>query len=100
MVTLNHYLILSILLFSIGTIGVLLRRNTIIVLMSLELMFNSINITLVAFSYYLSSMAGRIFVVFVITIAAAEVAIGLAILINIFRLRKTVNVDELNLMKG
>lgn len=100
MVTLNHYLFLSFIIFSIGVAGVLLRRNIIIVLMSLELIFNSVNISLVAFSYFLQSMTGRIFVVFTITIAAAEVAIGLAIMVAIFRLKSTTNIDDLNEMKG
>lgn len=99
-VTLNHYLLLSIVLFSIGVMGVLLRRNIIIVLMSLELMFNSANLSLAAFSYYLQSINGMIFVVFSITIAAAEVAVGLAILVAVYRFRKTVYIDELNEMRG
>src|SRR3990172_945182 len=99
MLTLNHYLILSFLLFSIGVAGVLLRRNIIIVLMSLELIFNSVNISLAAFSYFLQSLTGTVFVVFNITIAAAEVAIGLAILVAVYRRRQTVYVDELNDMR-
>ena len=99
-VTLNHYLLLSIILFSIGVMGVLLRRNIIIVLMSLELMFNSANLSLAAFSYYLQSINGMVFVVFSITIAAAEVAVGLAILVAVYRFRKTVYIDELNEMRG
>ncbi|MBI5810728.1 MAG: NADH-quinone oxidoreductase subunit NuoK, partial [Deltaproteobacteria bacterium] len=80
MPTLSHYLILSFILFSIGVAGVLLRRNIIIVLMSLELVFNSVNISLAAFSYFSQSLTGTVFVVFNIAIAAAEVAVGLAIL--------------------
>ena len=99
-VTLNHYLLLSIILFSVGVMGVLLRRNIIIVLMSLELMFNSANLSLAAFSYYLQSINGMVFVVFSITIAAAEVAVGLAILVAVYRFRKTVYIDELNEMRG
>ena len=99
MIPLNHYLFLSLLIFSIGVAGVLLRRNIIIVLMSLELIFNSINISLVAFSHFLQSMTGRIFVVFTITVAAAEVAVGLAILVAVYRQRKTVYVEELDEMK-
>jgi NADH-quinone oxidoreductase subunit K len=87
-------------LFSIGVAGVLLRRNVIIVLMSLELVFNAVNISLAAFSYYLQSLNGTIFVIFSITIAAAEVAIGLAILVVVYRQKKTVYVDELNEMRG
>ncbi|MBI5894418.1 MAG: NADH-quinone oxidoreductase subunit NuoK [Deltaproteobacteria bacterium] len=96
---LSHYLILSFIIFTIGIAGVLLRRNIIIVLMSLELIFNSINISLVAFSHFLQSMTGRLFVVFTITVAAAEVAVGLAILVAVYRQRKTVYVEELNEMK-
>ncbi len=77
-----------------------MRRNIIIVLMSLELVFNAVNISLAAFSYYLQSLDGTIFVIFNITIAAAEVAIGLAILVVVYRQRKTVCVDELNEMRG
>ncbi len=97
--TITHYLILSLLLFSIGVAGVLLRRNTIIVLMSLELIFNSVNISLAAFSYFLQSLNGTIFVIFNITVAAAEVAIGLAIVVSVYRSRKTVNVEELDEMR-
>lgn len=96
MLTLSHFLILSFILFSIGVAGVLLRRNIIVILMSLELIFNSVNISLAAFSYYLGSLTGNIFVVFNITVAAAEVAIGLAILVAVYRRRKTVYVEELN----
>ena len=100
MLTLTHFLILSLILFSIGVAGVLLRRNIIIVLMSLELIFNAVNISFAAFSYYLQSLNGTIFVIFNITIAAAEVAIGLAILVVVYRQKKTVCVDELNEMRG
>ncbi len=99
MITVNHYLLLSFIIFSIGVTGVLLRRNILIVLMSLELIFNSVNISLVAFSYYLHSMTGMVLVVFTITIAAAEVGVGLAILVAVYRLRRTVYVDELNTLK-
>lgn len=99
MITLYHYLVLSCILFAIGVAGVLIRRNILIVLMSLELVFNSVNISLAAFSYYLQSMAGKVFVVFTITIAAAEVAIGLAILVVIFREKKTVYVEDLSEMR-
>ncbi len=100
MIGIYHYLVLSFIIFSIGATGVLLRRNIIIVLMSLELMFNSVNISLVAFSYFLQSMTGRVFVVFTITIAAAEVGIGLAILVALYRVKRSVNVDEANILKG
>ncbi|MBI4948884.1 MAG: NADH-quinone oxidoreductase subunit NuoK [Deltaproteobacteria bacterium] len=98
--TLTHYLVLSFILFLVGTAGVLLRRNIIIVLMSLELIFNSVNISLAAFSYFLQNLNGTIFVVFSITIAAAEAAIGLAILVAVYRRRRTVYVDELDEMRG
>jgi NADH-quinone oxidoreductase subunit K len=99
MPTLSHYLVLSLALFSIGVAGVLIRRNIIVMLMSLELVFNSVNISLAAFSYFMKSLTGTVFVIFSITIAAAEVAIGLAILVVVFRRRKTVFADELNEMK-
>lgn len=99
MLTLNHFLIFSFILFSIGVAGVLLRRNILVILMSLELIFNSVNISLAAFSYYLHSLTGTVFVVFNITVAAAEVAIGLAILVAVYRTRKTVNVEELKDMR-
>lgn len=100
MLTLNHFLILSLALFSVGVAGVLIRRNIIIVLMSLELIFNSVNISLAAFSYYLQSLNGTVFVIFNITVSAAEVAIGIAILVLVYRQRRNVYVDELNEMKG
>ncbi|MBI5826197.1 MAG: NADH-quinone oxidoreductase subunit NuoK [Deltaproteobacteria bacterium] len=100
MLTLNHFLILSLALFSVGVAGVLIRRNIIIVLMSLELIFNSVNISLAAFSYYLQSLNGTVFVIFNITVSAAEVAIGIAILVLVYRQRRNVYVDELNGMKG
>ncbi len=99
MITLYHYLVLSCILFAIGVAGVLLRRNILIVLMSLELVFNSVNISLAAFSHFLQSMAGKVFVVFTITVAAAEVAVGLAILVVIFRQKKTVYVEDLSEMR-
>ena len=100
MLTLTHFLILSLILFSIGVTGILCRRNIIIVLMSLELVFNSVNISLAAFSYYLHSLNGMIFVIFSISVAAAEVAVGLAILVVVFRQSKTVYVDDLNELRG
>jgi len=98
--TLTHFLLLSFILFCIGVTGVLTRRNIIIVLMSLELVFNAANISFAAFSYYLHSLNGTIFVIFSITIAAAEVAVGLAILVVVYRERKTVYVDELSELRG
>ncbi len=99
MVPLSAYVILSAILFTIGTVGVLIRRNLIILLLSIELMFNAANINFVAFSHYFQDVAGQVFVVFVLTIAAAEVAVGLAIVIALYRGRATVNVEEFNLMK-
>ena len=100
MLTLTHFLTLSFILFAIGVTGVLIRRNILIVLMSLELVFNSVNISLAAFSYYLQSLNGMVVVIFSITIAAAEVAVGLAILVAVYRRRKTAYVDELHEMRG
>ncbi len=99
MVPLSSYLILSAILFTIGVVGFLLRRNTIVIFMSIELMLNAANLALVAFSRFLHSMDGQIFVFFVMSVAAAEAAVGLAIIIAIFRTRETVNADEMNLMK-
>jgi NADH-quinone oxidoreductase subunit K len=93
-------LLLSALVFTIGLVGVLVRRNAIIIFMSVELMLNAANLAFVAFSRHLSSLDGQVFVFFVMTVAAAEVAVGLAIIVNMFRLRESVFVDELNLLKG
>ncbi len=97
---LNHYLLLSALLFGIGVIGVLIRRNAIMVLMCLELIFNAANINLVAVSRFRPDLAGQIFTIFTITVAAAEVVIGLGLVIAMFRNALTVNVDEIHLLKG
>ena len=91
---------LSAVVFSIGVIGFLTRRNLIIVFISVELMLNAVNISLVAFSHYLQSIKGQIMVFFIITVAAAEAAIGLAILIAFYRNNPTIKVDEINLLKG
>ena len=99
MVSLSSYLILSAILFSIGVVGFLLRRNTIVIFMSIELMLNAANLALVAFSRFLHSMDGQIFVFFVMSVAAAEAAVGLAIIIAIYRTKETVNADEMNSMK-
>ncbi|MBI4640940.1 MAG: NADH-quinone oxidoreductase subunit NuoK [Candidatus Tectomicrobia bacterium] len=100
MVPLSHYLFVSGLLFTIGVIGVLIRRDAITILMSVELMLNAANLAFVAFSFYLQSIDGHIFVFFVMTVAAAEAAIGLAIIINMFRNRESVDVYEMNLLRG
>ncbi|MGH2808852.1 MAG: NADH-quinone oxidoreductase subunit NuoK [Actinomycetota bacterium] len=95
-----HYLmVLSALLFSIGIYGVLARQNAVLILLSIELMLNAVNINLVAFSAMLSDAAGQVFALFVIAVAAAEVGIGLAIVILIFRNRASVDVDDMSLMK-
>ncbi|MFC1553958.1 NADH-quinone oxidoreductase subunit NuoK [candidate division KSB1 bacterium] len=99
MIPLANYLILSGILFAIGVFGVIVKRNAIVVFMSIELMLNAVNLTFVAFSSYLHSLNGQIFVFMVMVVAAAEVVVGLALIIAIFRLKKTPNVDELNLMK-
>lgn len=99
MVTQEHYLILSAILFGIGAIGVLVRRNAIIIFMCIELMLNAVNLSLVAFSKQMNSIDGQVFVFFIMTVAAAEAAIGLAIMVSLFRNKETLNVDEINLMK-
>lgn len=98
-VPLDYYLILSAVIFLIGSIGVLTRRNAIIIFMCIELMLNSVNLTLVGFSQYLGDSAGQIMVLMVMTVAAAEAAIGLAIILSLFRNRQTVYLDEINLLK-
>lgn len=97
---LNQFLFLSAFLFCVGVYGVLARRNGVLVLMSVELMLNAVNLNLVAFSARLGDVAGQVFALFVITIAAAEVGIGLAIVLLIYRNRVAVNLDEIDLMKG
>jgi NADH-quinone oxidoreductase subunit K len=94
-VGLNAFILVAGLLFAIGLLGVVLRKNTLVIYMSLELMLNAVNLALVAFSRYNGSMDGNLFVFFIITVAAAEVAIGLAIIVALFRLRQTVMVDQL-----
>ncbi|ADD66827.1 NADH-ubiquinone oxidoreductase chain 4L [Denitrovibrio acetiphilus DSM 12809] len=100
MLTLAHYLVLSGIIFAIGMAGVLVRRNLIVMFMSLELMLNAVNINLAAFSNYLQSMTGQIFIVFVMAVAAAEAAVGLALIITMFRNKQTINADEINTMRG
>jgi NADH-quinone oxidoreductase subunit K len=99
MAPLNYYLILSAMLFAVGVWGVLRNRNAIIIFMSIELMLNAVNITLMAFSSFLKDFSGQVFVFFVMAVAAAEVAVGLAIIVSIFRVKKSINVDDVNLMK-
>lgn len=99
MVPLSWYVILSAVVFSIGVLGFIARRNLIIVFLSIELMLNSVNISLAAFSHYLQSMTGQILVFLIITVAAAEAAIGLAILIAFYKNKATIKIDEINLMR-
>lgn len=99
MVPLSAYLILSAVLFTIGVVGFLVRRNLIVMFMSIELMLNAANLAFVAFSRFLNALDGQIFVFFVMAVAAAEAAVGLAIILAVFRTRETVNADEVNLMK-
>ncbi len=101
MIPLSHFLIVSALLFSISVAGIFLnRKNMIILLMCIELMLLAVNLNFIAFSHYLGDMAGQVFVFFILTVAAAEAAIGLAILVTVFRNRRTINVEELDQMKG
>ena len=100
MVPTTYYVVLSLVLFAIGAVGVLVRRNAIVALMSLELMFNAANINLVVFSNQLKDFTGQVFAVFVIAIAAAEAAIGLAILLALFRNKQSIQLDDYTLMKG
>ncbi len=99
-VTIEWYVALSVILFGIGALGVLLRRNAIILFMSIEMMLNSANLLFVAFARYLGDLDGQVLVFFVITVAAAEVAVGLALIVTIFRTKQSINIDEINLMKG
>jgi len=100
-VTLGHYLSLGGILFALSVVGIFLnRRNLIVLLMAIELMLLAVNLNFVAFSHYLGDMAGQVFVFFILTVAAAESAIGLAILVVLFRNRSTINVEELDTLKG
>lgn len=98
-VPLQYYLGLSAVLFAIGVAGVLTRRNAIVVFMCIELMLNSVNLTLIAYSSFLGDVTGQVLVFFVMAVAAAEAAVGLAIVIALFRNRQTVNIDEINILK-
>lgn len=101
MIPLSHFLVVSALLFSIAVAGIFLnRKNMIILLMCIELMLLAVNLNFIAFSHYLGDVAGQVFVFFILTVAAAEAAIGLAILVTVFRNRRTINVEELDEMKG
>ena len=99
--SLSHFLILGALLFAISIVGIFLnRKNVIILLMAIELMLLAVNMNFIAFSYYLNDISGQVFVFFILTVAAAESAIGLAILVVLFRNLATINVDDLNALKG
>ena len=100
MVSLNSYLVLGAVLFSIGAVGVFTQRNALIIYMCIELMLNAVNLTIIAFSRFLNNMDGHVFVFMIMTVAAAEAAVGLAIIISLFRNKSTVNVDDLTLSKG
>ncbi len=101
MITITHFLVLGAILFSLAVAGIFMnRKNLIVLLMSIELMLLAVNINFIAFSYYLNDLAGQVFVFFILTVAAAEAAIGLAILVVVFRNRGTINVQDLNEMKG
>ncbi len=101
MISLSHYLILGAILFAISIVGIFLnRKNVIILLMAIELMLLAVNMNFIAFSHYLNDIAGQVFVFFILTVAAAESAIGLAILVVLFRNLNTINVDDLDQLKG
>ena len=98
-VTLEHYLVVSIVLFCLGVLGVIVRRNLLVIYMSLELMLNAANLALVAFSRYQNTLNGQVMVFFIITVAAAEVAVGLALIVALYRKRQTAHVEDLTTMK-
>jgi NADH-quinone oxidoreductase subunit K len=100
MVPVDYYIALSAVLFVIGSLGVLIRRNPLIIFMSVELMLNAANLAIVAFASVYKTFSGQIFVFFVIAVAAAEVAVGLALIVEIFKAKKNINIDELNSLKG
>ena len=101
MIPLNHYLVLGALLFALSVVGIFLnRKNLIVLLMAIELMLLAVNLNFIAFSYYLGDLAGQVFVFFILTVAAAESAIGLAILVVLFRNLSTIDVEDLDALKG
>ncbi len=100
MVPINYYIVLSAILFTIGALGVLVRRNALIIFMSVELMLNAANLAMVAFSSVIQSFSGQIFVFFVIAVAAAEVAVGLALIVEIFKSKRSIDVDQMSSLKG
>ncbi len=99
-VPIEHVIILSLIIFSIGILGVLIRKNAIIIFMSIELMLNAVNLSLVGFSRYYNSVDGQVFVFLIMTLAAAEVAVGLAIIVSLFRNKQTINIDKINILRG
>jgi NADH-quinone oxidoreductase subunit K len=99
-ISINYYILLSAVLFIIGAVGVMARRNSIIIFMCIELMLNAVNLLLVAFSTYLSDSKGQVFVFFIMAVAAAEVAVGLAILMSVYRNTKSTDINMLNKLKG
>lgn len=99
MLSLNSYLYLSAILFTLGMIGVLTRRNAIVIFMCIELMLNSVNLTFIAFSKYLGNMDGQIFVLFILAVAAAEAAVGLALIISFYKNRQSADVEDMNMLK-
>jgi len=99
MITTMHYMVVSAILFALGTFGVLTRRNAIVIFMCIELMLNAVNLTFIALSRQLGNMDGQVFVFFVMTVAAAEAAVGLALMITFFRNKDTLEVDDINLLK-
>jgi NADH-quinone oxidoreductase subunit K len=100
MISATHYVVLSLVLLSLGVVGVMMRRNFITVLLSLELIFNAVNLNLIAFSFRLGDLAGQVLAIFVITVAAAEAAIGLGLIIALVRLKDTITLDEVAEMRG
>jgi NADH-quinone oxidoreductase subunit K len=99
-ITTTHYILLSAALFTIGVVGVMVRRNIIIIFMSIELILNAVNINLIAFSQQLQNGIGQVFAIFVIAVAAAEAAVGLGIILAFYRNKETVNIDEMNVMRS
>ena len=99
MVPASYFLILSAILFTLGVVGVLIRRNALVMFMSVEMMLNAVNLTLITYSRFLGSVAGQVFVLLVIAVAAAEVAVGLAIVVSLFRHKETTDVDKMDLLK-
>lgn len=100
MIPLTYYLLLSAILFILGALGVLIRRNALIIFMSVELMLNAANLAFVAFSRQYAAFSGQLFVFFVMTVAAAEVAVGLALIVAIFRVKRSIDVDQMSSLKG